>query len=50
MQNIESVAEREEGDGEMDRCGVDGLPFRELVQGSSGLEIGVELTTWWLFL
>jgi hypothetical protein len=31
VQDIEAVAEREEGDGEVDGGGVDGLPFRELV-------------------
>jgi hypothetical protein len=47
VQNIESVAEREEGDGEVDGSGVDGLPFRELVSGETcGPEMKrCELTT-----
>lgn len=31
VQDVEAVAEREEGDREVDGGGVDGLPFRELV-------------------
>ena len=31
VQDVEAVAEREEGDGEVDGSGVDGLPFRGLV-------------------
>ena len=31
VQDVEAVAEREEGDGEVDGSGVDGLPVRELV-------------------
>ena len=31
MQDVEAVSQREEGDGEVDGSGVDGLPVRELV-------------------
>jgi hypothetical protein len=31
VQDVEAVAQREEGDGEVDGGGVDGLPFRDLV-------------------
>jgi hypothetical protein len=47
VQNVESVAQREEGDGKVDSCGVDWLPFRELVWASRGLEYGAKLTTSW---
>lgn len=51
VQDVEAVAEREEGDGEVDGSGVDGLPFRELVSRGEtfGAEIGRRLTTCWLF-
>lgn len=51
VQDVESVAQGEESDGEVDGCGVDWLAVWELAALQHvGMGRAWILTTWWLFL